>query len=128
MPEASSQHALKMQALIQLACEITYDFGKRQALTRASAVFLFSAVAGSMTAGYAADPNLAVPPGYCALPPGVSDEIHAVEEEIDRTEAAALILVGNAGLDAYQKITTLGKLLLFDKTLPDVALNHNKMT
>ena len=38
-------------------------------------------------------------------------------------EAAALILVGNAGLDAYQKITTLGKLLLFDKTL---SVNRNE--
>ena len=106
------------------ACEITHDFSKRRhALTRAGAAFLFCAVAAGMTAGYAADTDLAVPPGYSALPPGAADEIRAVEEEIDRTEAAALILVGNAGLDAYQKITTLGKLLLFDKTL---SVNRNE--
>jgi cytochrome c peroxidase len=68
-------------------------------------------------------PDLAVPPGYAALPPGAADEIRAVEQEIDRTEAAALILAGNARLDSYQKVTILGKLLLFDKTL---SVNRNE--
>jgi cytochrome c peroxidase len=111
-------------SLKNFACEIAHEFGKRrQTLTRAGTVFLFCSMAGSMTAGYAAGPDLAVPPGYSALPPGAADEIRAVEEEIDRTEAAALTLAGNAGLDPYQKITTLGKLLLFDKTL---SVNRNQ--
>ena len=113
-----------MQALRQLVLEITHDFGNlRQALIHAGAVVLFSAVAGGMTAGYAANPDLAVPPGYATLPPGAADEIAAVAQEIDRTEAAALVLAGNSALDPYQKITTLGKLLLFDKTL---SVNRNE--
>lgn len=110
--------------LKNFACEITHEFSKRrQTLRCAGTVFLFCVVAESTTAAYAADPDLAVPPGYSALPPGATDEIRAVEEEIDRTEAAALTLAGNAGLDPYQKITTLGKLLLFDKAL---SVNRNE--
>jgi cytochrome c peroxidase len=113
-----------MRALGQAICEITFDSSNlRQALTRVCAAFLLSAMAGGTTDVYAADPDLALPPGYSALPPGAADEIRAVEEEIDRTEAAALVLAGNGGLDPYQKITTLGKLLLFDRNL---SVNRNE--
>ena len=123
MPEASQQ-GLKMQTLGQRACEVTHDLGNlRQTLTRAGAVFLFGVAAAGMTALYAADSDVAVPPGYSALPPGTADQIRAVEQEIDRTEQAALVLAGNGGLDPYRKINLLGKLLLFDRNL---SVNRNE--
>ena len=120
----TSQPAVKVEILEQVPSAVSCDFSKLpQALICAGAVFLFSAVLGCVTAVSAADRDLAVPPGYSALPPGAADEIRAVEEEIDRIEAAALVLAGNEGLDPYQKINTLGKLLLFDKTL---SVNRNE--
>lgn len=122
MPEPSQQ-VPKQDARGQGSFSITRGFGNpRQALMRGGVVVLCCAVAAGMTA-VAADPDLVVPPGYSALPPGAADEMRAVAEEIDRTEAAALVLIGNGGLDRYQKITTLGKLLLFDKNL---SVNRNE--
>lgn len=57
------------------------------------------------------------------LPPGAAEEILVVEKQIDRTEATTLVSALNGKLDRYQKITTLGKLLLFDKTL---SVNRNE--
>ncbi len=120
----TSQPAVKVEILEQVPCAGSCDFSKLpQALICDGAVFLFRAVLGCVTAISAADRDLAVPPGYSALPPGAADEIRAVEEEIDRIEAAALVLAGNEGLDAYQKINALGKLLLFDKEL---SVNQNE--
>jgi cytochrome c peroxidase len=114
----------KMRALQKLDCRIACELiNLRQALKCAGAAFLFSAVAGEITALYAADPDIAVPPGYSAVPLGAADEFRAVEQEIARTEAEALISAGKAGLDPYGKITTLGKLLLFDTTL---SVNRNQ--
>ena len=76
-----------------------------------------------MTAVWGADSDLAVPPGYSTLAPGAAIESEAVEDEIDRTEGATLALASNAGLDPYQRIAVLGKLLLFDKTL---SVNRNQ--
>jgi len=121
----SPQHrAPKIEPLGQVARETTDDAsGLRQALTLASTVFLVSIVVGVTTSLYSAGSGLADPPGYSILPPEAANEIVAVGEELDRTEAAALALVGKARLDRYQQITTLGKLLLFDKNL---SINRNE--
>jgi cytochrome c peroxidase len=91
-------------------------------MTLASSIFLFTVMAGA-TALFAAGSDLAKSPGSSALPAGAADEIQKVEEEIDRTEAAVLVLARNTGLDPYQRITALGKLLLFDKNL---SVNRNE--
>lgn len=97
------------------------DFGRlRQALMRVGV--MVGVLAVGAPALYAAS-DLAVPPGYSTLPSGAAEEIEAVKQEIDRTEAAALVLAGNGGLDPYRKIVTLGKLLLYDKNL---SVNRNE--
>lgn len=63
-------------------------------LGRASAAFVgaalvFSASTIAVTAAFAADADFAAPPGYAALTAGAAEEIRAVEDEIDRTEATA---------------------------------------
>jgi len=116
MPEASQ---LLKAGMPEADCEI----GLLPTLTRASAIFLFSAAAIGMTTVWGADSDLAVPAGYSTLAPGAVAESETVEDEIDRTEGATLALANNAGLDPYQKITVLGKLLLFDKML---SVNRNQ--
>ena len=89
----------------------------RRMLVSAGAGYVLGAVTAGMTTLCAAESEVAVPPIYSALRSGAADEIRAVEEDIDRIERAALVLAGNGGLDPFEKITTLGKLLLFDKNL-----------
>jgi len=121
---AGSREAAKMEAPGQVAGEI-FDGARKPGRAAASAgiVLLFSVVAGGATALCTGGSDPADPSVYPALPRGAADEIAAVEEEIDRTEAAALALAGDRGLDSYQKINLLGKLLLFDKTL---SVNRNE--
>jgi len=97
-------------------------FGCAAAAPAGVALF-FSALTIALTPAVAADPDSATPPGYAAPPAGAAEEIRAVRDAIDRTEAAALAAAGDARLDDYQKINLLGKLLLFDKTL---SVNRNE--
>ena len=95
----------------------------RRMLVSAGAGYVLGAVTAGMTTLCAAESEVAVPPIYSALRSGAADEIRAVEEDIDRIERAALVLAGNSGLDPFEKITTLGKLLLFDRNL---SVNRNE--
>jgi cytochrome c peroxidase len=57
-----------------------------------------------------------------ASPTDLDQELRAVEAKIDRIEADALTRLNSKSLDAYQQVTLLGKLLLFDKQL---SVNRN---
>jgi cytochrome c peroxidase len=57
-----------------------------------------------------------------AIPTDLDQELKAVEAKIDRIEEDALAELNSKSLDAYQQITLLGELLLFDKQL---SVNRN---
>jgi cytochrome c peroxidase len=83
----------------------------------ALAIFVIS-VAFSETKGIAQKAK----PLEKAIPTDLDQELKAVEAKIDRKEADALAQLNSKSLDAYQQITLLGELLLFDKHL---SVNRN---
>jgi cytochrome c peroxidase len=83
----------------------------------ALAIFVIS-VASSETTGIAQKAK----PLEKAIPTDLDQELKAVETNIDLIEADALAQINSKSLDAYQQVTLLGKLLLFDKQL---SVNRN---
>jgi cytochrome c peroxidase len=79
---------------------------------------LLVSVALSATKGMPPKSN----PPEKASPTDLDQELRAVEARVDRIEADALARVNSKSLDAYQQVTLLGKLLLFDKQL---SVNRN---
>jgi cytochrome c peroxidase len=90
---------------------------KTMVCATALAIFVIS-VTSSETMGIAQKAK----PLDKAIPTDVDQELKAVEAKIDRIEADARAELNSKSLDAYQQITLLGELLLFDKQL---SVNRN---